>query len=417
VLFASEGLPERAPLAARVRPHRIEDFAGQNHLIGPGKPLSRLLASKQWQTSLIFHGPPGCGKTTLALLIAETLDLPVAKLSAVDSGVKELRSVAERARESDRPTIVFIDEIHRYSKTQQDALLPHVESGLLRLIGATTENPRSCLTPAMLSRCRVYTLKRLSAEDVREVLQRALSSDEGMGKLQAQVDPGAADALVALARGDARRALNLLEQACVTSPIDSEGRPLVTLESVQALQTDHAPSYSELDQVAHMSALIKSIRGSDPQAALYWLARLVVGGETVEYITRRLRIAASEDVGLADPNAVIHTQSCCSAAEAVGYPEARYLLTQATLYLSLAPKSDSMKAYFAAEQSVRQQPHLPVPHWLAPGGKYINPHEEPLHFRRVSHFPDGYTGQRFYEPGSLAHESRLAQRLKDLWGE
>lgn len=417
MLFDSEEFPERAPLAARVRPHRVEEFAGQSHLLGPGKPLTRLLASKQWQTSLIFQGPPGCGKTTLGLLIAETLDLPLEKLSAVDSGVKELRAVAERARAAGRPSIVFIDEIHRYSKTQQDALLPHVESGLLRLIGATTENPRSCLTPAMLSRCRVYSLKRLSPDDLRDVLQRAASSAAGLGKLQPQVAEEAMETLIALARGDARTALNLLEQACVTSPLDSEGRPMITIESVQALQTDRTPSYSEFDQVAHMSALIKSIRGSDPQAALYWLARLIVGGEMVEYLTRRLRIAASEDVGLADPNAVIHTQACCAAAEAVGYPEARYLLSQATLYLSLAPKSDSLKAYFVAEQAVRQEPHTPVPPWLAPGGKYINPHDEPLHFRRVSHFPDGCVEHKFYEPGPLGHETRLAQRLRDLWGE
>lgn len=398
-----------------MRPKTLDEYAGQSHLLAPGKPLRKLLSAGEWQTSLIFQGPPGSGKTTLALLIAHTLGLPMEQLSAVDTGVKELRALADRARASG-PRVVFIDEIHRYSKTQQDALLPHVESGLLRLIGATTENPRSSLTPALLSRCRVYTLKRLSADDLRAVLQRAMEHDKGLGKLSPVADEAALDLIVRLGRGDARNTLNLLEQSALTSPLNAEGRPHLTMETVQAVQAETTPIFSEFEQASHMSAFIKSIRGSDPQAALYWLARMVLGGESVEYLTRRLRIAAAEDIGLADPQAVIHTQACCSAAEAVGYPEARYLLSQATVYLSLAPKSDSMKGYFEAEDLVKKTSTLAVPFWLAPGGNYRNPHAEPMHFRRVTHFPEGMERVELYRPGELGYEIKLRQRLRDLWG-
>jgi len=404
--------PDNQPLATRMRPTEVDHYAGQEHLLGPGKPLRKLLDSGQLNTSLIFWGPPGCGKTTLAMLLAHKLQMGWEILSAVDSGVKELRAVADRARQRPQKTLVFIDEIHRYSKTQQDALLPHIESGLLQLIGATTESPSGSLTPALLSRCKAYRLKALEANQVRQVLLRAL---EKMQHLQPECESEALDRLVQMSRGDARVALGLLEQALLSAPLDPSGRPRLSRDWVDAQLPEQPVRYNESDHHACASAWIKSIRGSDTQAALYWLARMVAGGEPVNFLTRRLRISASEDIGLADPQAIIHTQSCCAAAEAVGYPEARYALAQATIYLTLAPKSDSLAGFFAAEERARQTDRLEVPSWLAPGGNYQNPHLQPLHFRRVSHLPRELEGERFYKPGELGYEIKLQQRLQQLW--
>lgn len=413
--FESEPTPKSAPLAARMRPTEMPLYVGQSHLLGPGQPLRRLLESGQLNTSLLFWGPPGCGKTTLAHLVAAQLKMAWENLSAVDSGVKELRAVADRARQRPQKTLVFIDEIHRYSKTQQDALLPHLESGLLQLIGATTESPYSSLSPALMSRCKAYRLRSLEPAQLILVLERACSDEGGLGKLQPQLQDQVLERLAQLARGDARVALGLLEQALLSAPLDAEGRPTLSTEWVDAQLPEVPARYTESDHHACTSALIKSIRGSDTQAALYWLGRMVAGGEAVDYIARRLRISASEDVGLADPQAIIHTQACCAAAEAVGYPEARYALAQATVYLSLAPKSDSLGGFFAAEEKARQTDQLEVPRWLAPGGDYINPHREPMHFRQIRHLPQQLEGERFYVPGELGYEIKLAQRLQQLW--
>lgn len=416
-MFSSEGDSgrEKSPLASRMRPKQLERYLGQQHLLAEGKPLRRLLESGRLNTSLIFWGPPGCGKTSLAHLVARQLDMAWETLSAVDSGVKELRAVADRARERDQPTLLFIDEIHRYSKTQQDALLPHVESGLLQLIGATTESPYGSLSQALLSRCQAYRLQALGPHQLTQLLEQACSDKVGLGKLQPQLETGVLERLAQLAQGDARSALGLLEQAILSAPIDAEGRPRLGLDWVEEQLPEQPIRYSESDHHACVSAWIKSIRGSDTQAAIYWLGRMVAGGEPVDYLTRRLRISASEDIGLADPQAIMHTQACCAAAEAVGYPEARYPLAQATIFLSLAPKSDSMSAIFRAEDKARQTAHLPVPAWIAPGGKYINPHQEPMHFRAVRHVPQELEAEVFYEPGPLGYEIKLAQRLADLW--
>ena len=413
--FEPEPTPRSAPLAARMRPGSLPDYVGQQHLLGPGQPLRRLLEGGQLTTSLLLWGPPGCGKTTLAHLMATQMKMAWELLSAVDSGVKELRAVADRARQRPQKTLVFIDEIHRYSKTQQDALLPHLESGLLQLIGATTESPYSSLTPALLSRCKAYRLRSLEPDQVIRVLTRACQDEAGLGRLQPQLQDQVLERLAQLARGDARVALGLLEQALLSAPLDSQGRPALTRDWVDAQLPEVPARYTESDHHACTSALIKSIRGSDTQAALYWLARMVAGGEPVDYIARRLRISASEDVGLADPQAIIHTQACCAAAEAVGYPEARYGLAQATIYLSLAPKSDSLGGFFEAEERARQTDQLEVPRWLAPGGDYVNPHREPMHFRRVRHIPKELEGEQFYAPGELGYEIKLAQRLQQLW--
>lgn len=406
---------EKAPLASRMRPLDLEHYQGQEHLLGLGKPLRRLLESGRLSTSLIFWGPPGCGKTSLAHLVSRQLNMAWETLSAVDSGVKELRAVADRARQRNQPTLLFIDEIHRYSKTQQDALLPHVESGLVQLIGATTEAPYGSLSPALLSRCQAYRLQALGPHQLVRLLLRACADDQGLGKLQPQLEDGVLERLAQLAQGDARAALGLLEQAILSAPIGADGRPRLSAAWVDEQLPEQPVKYTETDHHACTSALIKSIRGSDTQAALYWLGRMVAGGEPVDYLTRRIRISASEDIGLADPQAIIHTQACCASAEAVGYPEARYPLAQAVIYLSLAPKSDSVGAIFRAEDRARQTAQLPVPAWLAQGGKYINPHQEAYHFRAVRHLPQELEKDAFYEPGQLGYEIKLARRLQELW--
>jgi len=406
---------EKAPLANRMRPNFLEEYVGQEHLLAAGKPLRRLLESGKLTTSLVFWGPPGCGKTSLAHLVSQQLEMALETLSAVDSGVKELRAVADRARQRSQPTLLFIDEIHRYSKTQQDALLPHVESGLLQLIGATTEAPYGSLSPALLSRCQAYRLQALTPHQLVRLLERAVAEPKGLGKLNPQLEEGVLERLAQLAQGDARAALGLLEQAILSAPLTPEGLPGLSCAWVDEQLPERPVKYTESDHHACTSALIKSIRGSDTQAALYWLARMVAGGEPVDYLTRRLRVSASEDIGLADPQAIIHTQACCQSAEAVGYPEARYPLCQAVVYLSLAPKSNSAGAIFRAEESARQTGHLPVPAWLAPGGKYINPHDEQFHFRAVRHVPPELEKEAFYEPGQLGYEIKLARRLQELW--
>ena len=411
----SESTREKAPLASRMRPVDLEQYQGQEHLLGAGKPLRRLLESGRLSTSLIFWGPPGCGKTSLAHLVSRQLHMAWETLSAVDSGVKELRAVADRARQRSQSTLLFIDEIHRYSKTQQDALLPHVESGLVQLIGATTEAPYGSLSPALLSRCQAYRLQALGPHQLVRLLQRACADEQGLGKLKPILEESVLERIAQLAQGDARAALGLLEQAILSAPLGADGRPRLSAVWVDEQLPELPVRYTESDHHACTSALIKSIRGSDTQAALYWLGRMIAGGEPVDYLTRRIRISASEDIGLADPQAIIHTQACCASAEAVGYPEARYPLAQAVIYLSLAPKSDSVGAIFRAEERARQTAQLQVPAWLAPAGKYINPHREPFHFRAVRHLPKELEQESFYEPGQLGYEIKLARRLQELW--
>lgn len=374
--------------------------------------MRRILESGKHPGSMIFWGPPGCGKTTLARLVAQQAGSRLEVLSAVESGVKELRLVAERARVETSRTLVFIDEIHRYTRTQQDALLPHLESGLLSLLGATTESPRGCLVPALLSRCQTFRLRPLAPQELRDLLEVALGA---LGAIQPELLPGSLDRLVQRARGDARVALSLLEQAVLSSPINAQGRPEIGPDWIDQQFEEPFCRYNEADHHACLSAFIKSIRGSDPQAALYWMGRMVAGGESLETLTRRLRVSASEDIGLADPQAIIHTQACCQSAESVGYPEARYPLAQAVIYLCLAPKSNSLSGYFVAEDSARATDSLPVPAWLAPGGEYRSPHSEPSHFRRVSHLPSGLEKGDFYRPGELGYEARLRVRMQQLW--
>jgi putative ATPase len=414
------------PLAERLRPRTLDDVVGHGRWLDPGSPLRRAVASKR-PFPLIFWGPPGCGKTTLARIIAADVGLPLATLSATSDGVKELRSLlddnARRATLDPRPLLLFIDEIHRWNKSQQDALLPQVESGAVIVIGATTENPSFQVNAALRSRVRVVRLEPLTDADVVAVLRRALSHPDGL--------PGAAvddDALAALAQGaagDARRALQDLERVVLAAPGERVTREVAGRVLVRAdLRHDRTGD----DHHDVLSALIKSMRGSDPDAAVYWLARLLAGGEDPEAVARRLVIFASEDVGNADPRALSVATAAAHAAATVGMPEVRIPLAQAVLWLACSPKSDaSYRAINAAMADVERLGALPVPLHLrsrpgpaawndGPVPPYRNPHEHPLHIVAQRYRPEALDGRIYYEPVDYGDEKTLRARLQ-WWKE
>ncbi len=427
---ASERLARRAPLADRMRPRRLEEFVGQTHLLGPGAPL-RLLLDAREIPSLILWGPPGSGKTTLARLIAARLGAHFESFSAVLSGVKEVRSVlreaADRLKMHDRRTVLFIDEIHRFNKAQQDAFLPHVERGLLVLLGATTENPSFEINSALLSRCRVFTLEALSEDELRSIVERALADTEwGLGGLQATLSPPAIDLLIRLADGDARRALTLLEEAVAIAAADHPAGTPVPPEAV-ARVLERGPLLYDKGGEYHydvISAFIKSLRGSDPDAAVYWLARMLEAGEDPVFIARRMVIFAAEDVGNADPRALQVAVAATEAVRLVGLPEGRIPLAQAVTYLACAPKSNaSYRAIGRAEAAVREKGSLPVPLHLrnaptplleklgyARGYRY--PHDSPGHHVAQQYLPDKLRGERFYDPSASGEEREIARRLE-----
>ena len=412
------------PLAVRVRPRSLDEFVGQTHLLAPGSAL-RTAIEQGRPHSMILYGPPGSGKTTLARLVAERSGAAFEELSAVQVGRAEVREVIERAAHrratSGERTLLFLDEIHRFNKAQQDALLPAVEEGLVTLIGATTENPAFEVIGALLSRVRVYALKALTAEELATVLRRALAATASATAID--VDEEARGFLAARSEGDARTALNALELAAATA--DSR----VTLElAADALQRRSVLYDKQGDRhYDYISAWIKATRGSDPDASLYYLAVMLEGGEDPRFMVRRMVILASEDIGNADPGALSVATAAAAAVEHVGLPEARFALAQAAIYLSLAPKSNAAgRALAAAERHVREHGAAPVPAWLRSGpmakvraagqerGDYENPHGQPGHLSAQELLPEGVAGERFYEPDEA--EAQLAARLQEIRG-
>jgi putative ATPase len=413
-LFSSaveDRLRQRAPLAARLRPQTLDDVVGQEDLLGPGRPLRTLIEADRL-SSLVLWGPPGTGKTTIARLIAGATEKAFEPLSAVSAGVKDVREIAERARarlgEHGRGTILFLDEVHRFSRTQQDALLPHVEEGLFVLIGATTENPFFSLTGPLLSRSTLFRLEQLAPDALRMLLERAMTDPRGLADEGVTLDPEALDHLVDRSEGDARHALTSLEVA--TALAAESGRPSVTLGDAEAALALRALRYGDDEHYDVLSAFIKSIRGSDADAGLYWLARMVEAGEDPRLIARRLVILASEDVGLADSMGIVVADAAARAVEFVGLPEAQLNLAHAVLYLARAPKSNSVtKALGRAFDDVREQPagrvpqHLRDAHYpgaarLGHGEGYRYPHDEPGGWVEQEHRPAEVAGRRYYEP-------------------
>lgn len=416
---------ENVPLAERVRPRSLAEVVGQQHLLAAGAPLRAMVESGRIP-SLILWGPPGTGKTTIVQTLAGELDSVFVRLSAIESGVKELRTAiarAEIALREGRRTIVFIDEIHRFNKSQQDALLHAVERGILTLVGATTENPSFEVNPALLSRCRVFALRQLEEADLRDIVARALAADPWLVRMAPVVE--GYDALFRFASGDARRVLGLLEHAVMTA-----GRGAVITDEVVAATAQSVVARYDKGGEQHYdtaSALIKSLRGSDPDAALFWLAVMLEGGEDVVFIARRLVIFASEDIGNADPRALELAVATARAAEFLGMPEARIPLGHCVTYLATTPKSNrSYRAIDAALALVRSGVPTAVPlhlrnapTWLMKqegyGGGYRYPHDEGGFSPGVNYFPDGVKPQAFYKPSGNGAEERFADRLGRLW--
>ncbi len=415
------------PLAERMRPKRIADYTGQQHIIGEGAVLRNAVEQKNIP-SMIFWGPPGVGKTSLALLIAGELDRPFFSLSAIQSGVKDIREVIDKAEQlrnfNGEQPILFIDEIHRFSKSQQDSLLGAVERGLVTLIGATTENPSFEVISALLSRCQVYVLEHLSEQDLRYILDQAIANDRYLK--EHPVDVAEYEALFRLSGGDARKLLNVFE--LVVHAAYSQKKPITNTFVLKQVQQNMA-LYDKTGEQHYdiISAFIKSIRGSDPNAAVYWLARMIEGGEDPSFIARRLLILASEDIGNANPNALLLANNCFQAVNVIGWPESRIILSQAVTYLASSAKSNaSYEAINKAQALVRQTGDLPVPLHLrnAPtklmkeldyGTAYKYAHAYPGNFVAQEFFPEKLSGTLLYDPGSNASESKLRESLKSKW--
>jgi putative ATPase len=420
------GVDPSAPLAARMRPRSLEEYLGQQHILGPGKLLRRAIESDR-VASIILYGPPGSGKTSLAQIIAATTKSHFERLSGVESTVSDIRRVAAaaafRRRSNGAPTILFIDEIHRFNKAQQDVLLPDVESGNLRLIGATTHNPFFYVNSPLVSRSQVFQLESLSREDLVQVMRTALSDPErGFGKLKINMTPAALDFLAEVSDGDARRSLNALEIAVLTTAPDADDVIQLDRSVAEESIQKKAVTYDAHETEHHdtISAFIKSMRGSDPDAALYWLAKMLYAGEDIRFIARRIVIAASEDVGMADPNALVVAVAAQQAVEFVGLPEARIPLAQATVYIATAPKSNRAWAGLSkATEDVQQGRILAVPKYLrGTGSKILGQGEgyKYAHDYEGGYVPQAYLpeGRKYYEPTENGFERRVKERL-DYW--
>ncbi len=428
---AADGKSSAMPLAFRMRPRNLEEFVGQEHVMGKGKVLRQMI-EKDALSSLILWGPPGSGKTTIAMIMARMTGSDFVSFSAVTSGVKDIREVVQRATRNravrNRRTILFCDEIHRFNKSQQDAFLPHVENGTIILVGATTENPSFEVNSPLLSRSRVFVLKPLSRAEIESLVVRANKDEErGLGGLALTLDPEAIDLMVSASDGDARRALNLLELSSMLIP--DEEKVITAAVVREALQKKHL-HYDKAGEEHYnlISALHKSLRGGDPDASLYWLARMLEAGEDPLYIARRMVRFASEDVGLADPNALTIAVAAKDAVHFIGLPEGDLALAEAAVYLATAPKSNAIyTAYGAAKRAVRDHPNEPVPIDLrnAPtrlmkdlgyGKDYRYPHDADEKIVDQEYIPNSLAGKRFYRPGPSGFEEEIGRRL-ERWRE
>ena len=436
-----EQIRREAPLAARMRPRTLDEFVGQEHIAGEGRLLRRAIEADRLFSSLIFWGPPGTGKTTLATIVANTTASHFETISAVLAGVADLRRVIKEAKDRrgmyGRRTILLVDEIHRWNRAQQDALLPHVEDGTVVLIGATTENPYFEVIAPLVSRSRVFQFKPLTDAEVVTILRRVLAdSGRGYGALNIQLDEDAEAHLVRIAGGDARAALNALELAVESTRPDDGGVVHVTLAVAEESIQRRALRYDKMGDQHYdtISAFIKSVRGSDPDAALYWLAKMVAAGEDPRFILRRLYILAAEDIGLADPNGVVVVNACAQAFEWVGVPEGQYHLAMATLYLATAPKSNSAGAYWSALAEIEERGSGPVPvylrdktdvfhgrlrdHYRRTMGQhegYKYPHDHPDGWVEQRYLPEGVQGGWFHPKGH-GYEREIVERLR-RWRE
>jgi len=415
------------PLAERMRPQTLDDYAGQTHLIGAGKPLRRAI-EQGLLPSMIFWGPPGVGKTTLANIISNMLKRPFYTLSAINSGVKDVREVIEKAQSQhffgQNKPVMFIDEIHRFSKSQQDSLLGAVEKGVVTLIGATTENPSFEVIPALLSRCQVFVLEHLTKTELENLLVQAIKKDELLKTKKIELKE--TEFLLRVSGGDARKLLNALE--IVVNAADSD-EIIITDEMAKESLNNNIAMYDKGGELHYdiISAFIKSIRGSDPNAAVYWLARMIDGGEDIKFIARRLLILASEDIGNANPTALVIANNCFQAVNVIGYPEGRIILSQCATYLATSPKSNaSYEAINMAMQTVKEKPNMPVPLHLrnAPtklmkdlnyGKDYKYAHSYQQNFTEQEFLPEEISNTKFYNPGSNPRENELRAFLKNLW--
>jgi putative ATPase len=418
------------PLAERMRPKALDDYAGQQHLVGPGAVLRKAIESGNLP-SMIFWGPPGVGKTTLAYIISQNLNRPFFSLSAINSGVKDVREVIEKAalykQGGQTLPVLFIDEIHRFSKSQQDSLLGAVERGLVTLIGATTENPSFEVISALLSRAQVYILQPLSEDDLGSLLQKAIHEDEVLKQKQIVINEY--EALLRLSGGDARKLLNIFE--LLVNALSGSAEIIINNEVVLEHVQQNMALYDKAGEQHYdiISAFIKSMRGSDPNGAVYWLARMLVGGEDPSFIARRMLILASEDIGNANPNALLLAQSCFEAVNVIGMPEARIILSQTAVYLATSAKSNaSYMAIGEAMDLVRRTGDLPVPLHLrnAPtklmknigyGKEYKYAHSYAGNFTDQDFLPEQIKGTKLYDPGQNARENEAREKLKKLWGD
>ena len=420
-------MERESPLANRMRPRTLDEFVGQEHIVGPGRLLRRAIQADQL-SSLIFYGPPGTGKTTLAMVIANSTESHFITINAVLAGVKEIREAIATAQERwnlhGQRTTLFVDEVHRWNKAQQDALLPHVENGTIILIGATTENPYFEVNKALVSRSRIFQLKPLTTADLRAIAVQALADEErGYGRLQVRLEPAALDHLVDVANGDARGVLNALELAVETTPPDEHDITAISLDVAEESIQRRAVLYDKEGDVHYdtISAFIKSLRGSDPDAALYWMARMVYAGEDPRFIFRRMTIFAGEDVGMADPQAITVVTSCWQAFERIGMPEGRFPLAQAAIYLATAPKSNTAFAFFDALTAVEKEQETEVPNHLRDGNRdaegfghgqgYLYPHAYRDHWIAQQYLPDALQGKVFYQPTEQGYERQIKDQV------